>query len=62
MTETKIQKKSDKDLNTDLKEKRESLREFRFGMTGSRTRNIKEGKQLKKDIARILTEQNQRIK
>jgi ribosomal protein L29 len=38
-----------------LKEKREALRTFRFGVAGSKTRNVKEGKNLRKDIARILT-------
>lgn len=47
--------KSDKDLKNDLNEKRESLRAFRFGISGSKIRNVKEGRSIRKDIARILT-------
>ncbi|MDB5259413.1 MAG: Ribosomal protein [Candidatus Taylorbacteria bacterium] len=36
-------------------EKRESLRSFRFGNAGSKSKNVKEGRTLRKDIARILT-------
>lgn len=56
MTSKEIEKKNDKDLEKDLKIKRDSLRAFRFGMSGAKTRNTKEGVQLRKDIARILTE------
>ncbi len=38
-----------------LNEKREALRLFRFGLSGSKVRNVKEGKAIKKDIARLLT-------
>jgi ribosomal protein L29 len=43
-----------------LKEKKEALRNFRFGIAGSKVRNVKEGKALKKDIARILTKLNEK--
>ncbi len=33
-----------------------SLRNFRFGLAGSKSRNVKEGRNLRKDIARIKTE------
>ncbi|TSC55852.1 MAG: hypothetical protein Greene041679_563 [Parcubacteria group bacterium Greene0416_79] len=36
-------------------EKREALHAFRFAMTGSKKKNVKEGKYLRKEIARILT-------
>lgn len=45
-----------KDLTKALYEKREKLRNFRFGTTGAKSTNIKEGRNLRKDIARILTE------
>ena len=48
-------KKSTKELQTSLNEKRLALRSFRFAVSGSNTRNVKEGHALKKDIARILT-------
>ncbi|MAF59373.1 MAG: 50S ribosomal protein L29 [Candidatus Pacebacteria bacterium] len=53
-------KKSDKDLMKNLSDKRESLRNFRFGITGTKTRNVKEGKNLRKEIARTLTELSSR--
>ncbi len=43
------------DLNTMLSEKREALRVFRFGVTGAKTKNVKEGRTIRKDIAKILT-------
>ncbi len=48
-------KKSTKELQTLLSEKRLALRTFRFSVAGSNTRNVKEGNGLKKDIARIMT-------
>jgi ribosomal protein L29 len=38
-----------------LADKREALRTFRFAVAGSKSKNVKEGATLKKDIARILT-------
>ena len=52
--------KTDHELLKELAEKRSGLRNFRFGATGSRTRNVKEGRNLRKDIARLLTEINRR--
>lgn len=56
----KLEKKTDKDLQKMLGEKREALRSFRFGSSGSKTKNVKEGSNNKKDIARILTEMRKR--
>lgn len=53
-----ITAKNAADLNRILAEKRESLRTFRFGTSGSKTKNVKEGRATKKDIARILTALN----
>lgn len=47
--------KTSQDLNKLLSEKRESLRVFRFGTSGSKTKNVKEGREIKRDIARIMT-------
>lgn len=55
-----IAKKNKKDLVALLKEKRDSLRNFRFSVSGSSVRNIKEGGLLRKDIARILTQLNKK--
>ena len=44
------------ELKKTLGDKREALRSFRFGAAGSRSRNVREGRELRKEIARILTE------
>lgn len=48
-------KKTKVELENTLTEKREALRKFRFGISGSKIKNTKEGKNLRKEIARILT-------
>ena len=51
---------STEELQKLIADKRESLRVFRFGGAGSRTRNVREGRTVRKDIARLLTELNSR--
>ena len=53
---TEFKNKSKKDLVKTLNEKKGALQDFRFGGAGSKSKNVKEGKNLRKDIARILTE------
>ena len=48
--------KNRKDLMKTLYEKKDSLQTFRFSGAGSKSRNVKEGRNTRKDIARILTE------
>jgi ribosomal protein L29 len=48
-------KKTEKELGQMLIEKREALRVFRFSMSGGKVKNLKEGQNLKKEIAQILT-------
>ncbi len=48
------------DLQKEVAAKREALRTFRFGEAGTRTRNVREGRGLRKEIARLLTEMNSR--
>ena len=55
-----IQKLSDKELEKLLEEKRAVVRQFRFDITGSKVKNIKDGAIAKKTVARILTELNGR--
>jgi ribosomal protein L29 len=55
-----IRKKTDGELKKMLSEKQEALRKFRFDVTGTRIRNVREGRGIRKDIARILTETNNR--
>lgn len=48
--------KNDKDgMKKLLAEKKMSLQQFRFNMQGSKIKNVREGRGLKKDIARINT-------
>jgi len=54
--------KTERELQQLLLEKRSELRKFRFGGSGSKIRDTKRGKNLRKDIARILTELNKRVK
>ena len=58
MKKTSYKDKLREDLAKSLVGKREELSKWKFGTTGSKTRNIKEGKNLKKDVARIMTEIN----
>ncbi|HEY4496098.1 MAG TPA: 50S ribosomal protein L29 [Candidatus Paceibacterota bacterium] len=51
-----INEKTVPELENLLAEKREALRKFRFGIAGSKNRNVKEGQNLRKEIARVLTE------
>ena len=51
-----IRKMHEGDLRKGLIGAREALKDFRFGIAGSKIRNMKEGKNLKSDIARYLTE------
>jgi ribosomal protein L29 len=50
--------KTPADLQKMLADKRESLRVFRFGAAGAKTKNVKEGRGIRKDIARIMTALN----
>ncbi|KKS77365.1 MAG: hypothetical protein UV64_C0036G0013 [Parcubacteria group bacterium GW2011_GWC1_43_11b] len=56
---SELKNKTEKDLHQLLADKRESARAFRFGISGSRTKNVKAGRDLRKDIARILTTLNE---
>lgn len=60
MKKSDVQKKTDADLAKELVENREGLRQFRFGVAGSKTKNVKESANRRKVIARILTELNAR--
>lgn len=56
-----ISTKTNADLAKLLAEKREALRIFRFGAAGAKTKNVKEGRHIRKDIARILTVMNGKV-
>ncbi len=48
------------DLNKLVTNKREELRTLRFSVAGSKNRNVKQGRTLRKEVARALTELNLR--
>lgn len=54
-----LRKKGRDDLIKLKAEIEAELRDFRFGMSGGRTKNVKKGKALKKDIARIMSVLNE---
>jgi len=47
--------KTENELKQMMIEKKEALRLFRFALSGGKTKNLKEGQALKKEIARIMT-------
>ena len=53
-----ISNKTQADLIKILSEKRQLLRKFRFDGSGAKTKNVKEGRVIRKDIARVLTAMN----
>lgn len=57
---SELKKKTEKELLKMLNDKREALRGFRFDTTGTKIKNVKEGVNTRKEIARILTELNGR--
>jgi ribosomal protein L29 len=44
----------------EVSDAREALRKFQFQMAGGKAKNVREGRALKKQIARVLTEMNKR--
>lgn len=55
-----MKEKTNKELQETLEAKQKALRLFRFEISGSKIKNVKEGRNIRKDIARILTEINAR--
>lgn len=55
---SEFKNKSKEDLMKLLGDKRKALQTFRFSVSGSKIRNVKEGVTIRRDIARILTELN----
>lgn len=51
-----FKKKTEDDLKKLIAEKRSELRKFRFEMAGSRIKNTKDGRNHRREIARIMTE------
>lgn len=57
---TEFTNMSDAELQKQLSEKRKELREFRFDVAGTQSKDASFKEKTRKDIARILTELNQR--
>jgi len=55
-----ISKKTDKDIIKEISDTKSEIRQFRFDLSGSKTRNVKLGKKLRKNVARLFTELNGR--
>lgn len=51
-----LKKETEQNLKKMLADKRENLRVFRFEGEGSRRRNVREARNLRREIAQILTE------
>jgi ribosomal protein L29 len=52
-------KKTVAELQKLLEEKRKALSDFRFQIAGSKIKNVREGRKIKKEIAQILTAQKE---
>ena len=52
--------KSKEELQKTVTDNSAKLQAFRFAMAGSKTKNVKEGRNLRKEIARLLTELRKR--
>jgi ribosomal protein L29 len=55
-TKTQIKTQSDKDLEKSVLDKRAALRDVRFSIAGSKVKNVREQRGIKREIARTLTE------
>lgn len=56
MNMKELREKNDADLVKLVAEKREELRKLRFGAGGAAMRNVHAGKNLRQEVAQILTE------
>jgi ribosomal protein L29 len=54
-TYTKLAAKSQKELIKLLTEKKDALQSFKLGNTKSKTKNVKEGRTIRKEIAQIMS-------
>lgn len=50
-----LKKKTEKELEQLLKDKTEALRAFRFAMSGSKTKDLRAGRNIRREIAQIKT-------
>ncbi len=52
--------KTEQELKKLITEKRKQLQEFRFNASSTKSRNVKESRNIRRDVARILTELNRK--
>ncbi len=55
MKVNELREKKDDELKKILSQKRDKLQDIRFKLSSGRVKNVKEARDLRKDIARILT-------
>jgi len=55
-----LRNKSEKDLKKILLTEREKLRNLKFDLASGKVKNVKQSREIKKEIARILTILNQK--
>lgn len=55
MKASELRQKTKPELQKLLQDNREKLRQFRFDLVSGKVKNVREIRQIKKDIARILT-------
>lgn len=60
MNMKELKEKNESELTKLIAEKREELRKLRFGVAGSAMRNVHAGKNLRREIAQVLTELTRR--
>jgi ribosomal protein L29 len=58
---TTFKNTSEADLKKLVADKKDALRSSRFGVAGSRARNVKEARTTRREIARALTELRARV-
>jgi len=54
--------KTEKEIVKLLNDKTEALKNYRFAVSGSKTRNVRDGRNTRKEIARLMTELSGRRK
>ena len=60
MAKNELTNETPETLQKMIADKREALRVFRFEGEGSRRRNVREARNLRREVARVMTEMNAR--
>lgn len=58
---SELSRKNEQELRKSLFDMRRQWRQFRFDAAGSRVRNTREGRHLRREIARVMTEMRKRF-